>query len=302
MPGMILLEPGNRILEECVSSQICPEDKNTEIKVNLCDFDDVSYKITVDKDNLSLMKLSMGLPCFHAIDNYGGQAALDKYYGDYSVSSEVGYDITMDIPLDDPKVKGNKDLVKSLSLMKARVTGGVFDYFFNALLEGTPKSEKFKFDLRSDTTVFLLPRDDRVTVIFSMDFTEKVDKVIAKVFLQEFVDARKKIGRAPPCSWGANPPNELAEWGINENEGNLGYISFAVLKSHLTNGKKDTVIGILQSFRTFLQYHIKCSKSHFHSKMRARVRELLKVKNRAEVDGEKKEKKTADGKTFQRKF
>lgn len=298
MPGMILLEPGNRILEECVASQICPEEKNTEIKVNLCDFDDVSYKITVDKDNMNLMRLSMGLPCFRQIDEFGGKAALAQYYGPYAAESEVGYNITLEVKLDEKK--GDRDLVKSLSLIKSRVTGGVFDYFFDALAKGTPRTEKFKFDLRSDTTIYFVPRSDRVTVIFQLDFTEKVDQVIAKVFLNEFVASRKNIGRAPPTSFGANPPSELSEWGITENQGCLGYMSFAILPSHLEKGKKDTVIAVLQSFRTFLQYHIKCSKSHFHSKMRHRVRELLKVKNRAHVEIENKEKKTVGGKTFKR--
>merc|ERR1712226_1488318 len=87
---------------------------------------------------------------------------------------------------------------------------------------------------------FFCPRDDRVTIVFSLDFNERVDKEIAKIFLQEFVDTRKKIGRAPPTAYSANPPNELRDdFGISENtKGTLGYISFAVLKSHLDKGKK----------------------------------------------------------------
>lgn len=297
MPGMILLQPGNRILEECVRSQIMAEEKRDGIDVRLCDFDDVSYRVQVDKDKNDLMKLSMGLPCFHSIEDYGGKAAIEKYYGEYKASAEVGYDITLQIKLD--QVAEKEAAIKKLQLMKANITGGVFDYFFQALLDGQKKSQ-LKFDLRSDTTVYFCPRDDRVTVIFSVDFKEHSDKVIAKVFLQEFVDARKKIGRAPPCAWGANPPNELADFGVRENQGNLGYISFAVMKSHLDKGKKETVINVLQSFRTFLQYHIKCSKSHFHSKMRKRVVELLKVLNRAKMEDKTKEKKKAGGKTFKR--
>lgn len=297
MPGMILLEPGNRILEECVRSQIM-SDKRDGVDVRLCDFDDVSYRVTVEKENLDLMKVSMNLPCFSTTEEMGGGAALEKYYGDYKGEAETGYDMTLHVKLNE--VADKEAAVKKLQLIKANVTGGVFDHFFQALLDGK-KPDKFKFDLRGDTTVYFLPRDDRVIIIFSVDFTEHVDKVIAKVFLQEFVDARKKIGRAPPCSWGANPPNELAEFDITENEGNLGYISFAILKSHVTgDGKKEQVNMVLQTFRTFLQYHIKASKSHFHSKMRKRVVDLLKVLNRAKMDDAKKEKKTAGGKTFKR--
>lgn len=297
MPGMILLDPCNRILEECVNSQINAEGKRDGLDVRLHDFDDVSYRIQVEKDSVDEMKLSMNLPMYHETEEMGGKAALEKHYGDYITEPETGFDITLKVNI--PDVKDKDKTVKDLSLLKANITGGVFDKFFTDLLEGN-KSDKFKFDLRPDTTVYMLPRDDRVIIIFSVDFVENVDKVIAKVFLQEFVDARKKIGRAPPCSWGTNPPAELKEFDITENQGNLGYISFAVLKSHVDKGKKEPVIQVLQSFRTFLQYHIKMSKSHFHSKMRKRVRELLKVLNRAKVEDKTKEKKTVGGKTFKR--
>lgn len=302
MPGMILLEPGNRILEECINFQLNPnpDEKRDAIDVRLCDFDDVSYRVQVEKDNLDLMKLSINLPPYISTEDKGAKAAVEKYYKEFMGPAETGFDVTLHIKIPDVKEADRDATVKKLALIKSNVTGGAFDYFFSALLDGKPVEKAFKFDLRHDTTVYFCPRDDRVIVIFSVDFTENVDKAIAKIFLQEFVDARKKIGRAPPCAWGANPPNELAEFGVKENEGNLGYISFAVMKSHLEKGKKEVVIGVLQTFRTYLQYHIKCSKSHFHSRMRLRVRELLKVLNRAKVEEEKKDKKTAGGKTFKR--
>lgn len=294
---MILLQPGNRILEECVRSQIMAEEKREAIDVRLCDFDDVAYRVQVEKDNTDLMKVSMSLPCFHTIESMGGNGAIDKYYSEFKGAAEPGFDVTLHVNI--PTVKDKEKTIKVLQLIKSNITGGIFDHFFQNLLDGN-KPDKFKFDLRGDTTVYFFPRDDRVIVVFSVDFMEKVDKVIAKVFLQEFVDARKKIGRAPPCAWGANPPNELAEFGIRENQGNLGYISFAIMKSHVDGGKKESVTAVLQTFRTFLQYHIKASKSLFHSKMRKRVVELLKVLNRAKVEDPKKEKKLASGKTFKR--
>jgi len=298
MPGMILLEPGNRILEECVRSQIEASGKRDPLDVKLCDFDDVSYHVLVDKSNPDLMKLSIALPPFQSFKDKGGQAALDKYYGEFKGPSDVGYDVTLHIKFCD--VKDPAATIAKLALLKSRLTGGVFDYFFTALMEDK-KVDKFKFDLRPDTTIYMCPRSDRVTVVFEVNFQIKMDQVIANVFLKEFVAARKNIGRAPPCTWEANPPEELKDWGITtNNRGCLGYMSFAILKSHLEKGKQDVVIAVLQTFRTYLQYHIKMAKSHFHSKMRKRVVELIKVLNRAKVPDLKKEKKTAQGKTFKR--
>ncbi len=97
MPGMILLEPGNRILEEAVSSQINAEGKREALDVRLCDFDDVAYRIQVDKDNLDLMKVSFSSYCYSSIEKFGAKAALEKNFGEYVGTPETGYDVTLDI-------------------------------------------------------------------------------------------------------------------------------------------------------------------------------------------------------------
>lgn len=297
---MILLEPGNRILGETVTDSLSEDSKVEPMEVKLCDFDDVTYQVKVDAANLKLMQVSMNLPCYHQIKDKGAESAVKRVYGDMvAAEAETGFDITINVPLEENKDPGK--LAKDVTLLKQNTVGGVFDHYFTELLVGKEPGEPFKFDLRGDTTLYFFPRKDRVVVIFALDFTEDVDKTIAKVFMQEFVDSRRRVARAPPVSWGANPPKELEHFKITENEGNLGYISFAILKSHLDKGKKETVISVLQVFRNYIQYHIKCSKSYFHQRMRARVRALLKVLNRARFDADQaKEKKTAGGKTFRR--
>jgi len=302
---MILLEPGNRILGETVSSAILNEDEQGPMDVNLCDFDDVSFRVTVEAENKEVMKVSMNLPCFHQIKDKGAQSALEGTFGSYLASEAntvTGFDVTVEVPLKGLEKK--EEMIKNLTMFKSCAVGGAFNYFYQALLDGKEPEGPFKFDLRGDTTVYFFPGKDRVVTVFSLDFSEHVDKVMAKVFMQEFVDAKRRIGSAPPVSWGANPPKELAHFNQTENEGNLGFISFAILKSHVEKGKKEKIIEVLQVFRNYLQYHIKCSKSYFHQRMRARVVALIKVLNRAKFSadekGKKKEFKTASGKTFKR--
>lgn len=303
---MILLEPGNRILGETVSANILNEGKQEPCDVRLNDFDDVSYHVKVTPENKEEMTVSMNLPCYHQIKDNGGEEAVKKYFdGLVSDDVETGFDLTLKVKLG-AEEKEKEEKIKKISMFKHHVVGGVFEHYFQALLDEKDPEDPFKFDLRGDTTVYFFPGKDRVVVVFALDFTEKVDKTIAKVFMQEFVDAKRRIGRAPPVSWGANPPKEMAHYDITENQGNLGYISFAVLRSHVDKGKIEQVVSVLQVFRNYLQYHIKCSKSYFHSRMRARVRELLKVLNRAKFTAEErgelsaKSMKTASGKTFRR--
>lgn len=301
MPGMILLEEGNRILEETVRS-IVNDFKAGESKacdVRLYDFDDVSYHI--QKTDTPIMKISMGMPSFRETADKGCQAALDATYGKYVVEAEVSHDVTLDIPLDGIADDEQEKLIKDLATFKSTVAGGVYDSYFTALAEGNSLTDKLKFDQRSDTTVYMVPKNDRVVVIFEVYFDEEVDREIGSVFMQEFKNCRT-VRNNPPMGFSKNPPRELSEhFGITENDKTelLGYVSFAVLPSHVKKNKAQC-INTLQSFRNFLQYHIKCSKSVFHSKMRKRVVELIKVLNRAKIDDEKKEKKTVGGKTFKR--
>ena len=61
-------------------------------------------------------------------------------------------------------------------------------------------------------------------------------------------------------------------------------------------------IDLVQTFRTYLHYHIKCSKAYLHSRMRNRTAALIKVLNRARPGtAVKKKTRTAGGRTFVRK-
>ena len=70
---------------------------------------------------------------------------------------------------------------------------------------------------------------DRVTVIFSTIFREETDRVFGKVFLQEFVDARRRaIQNAPQVLFRNEPPLELqGVRGLADGtNGEVGYVTF----------------------------------------------------------------------------
>jgi len=305
-----LLERGNRILGETVQAKFFPDpdEKVEPMDVKLCDFDDVHYRVLIEAESKNIMTISMSLPCYKDIEAVGGKEAFEKKYGNLVTAATSPYDVALKVNLDELKdAKNKEELVTSISQMKHTVVGGVFNYFFDQLNAGK-KPQHFSFKLRADTTVFFVPGGDRVTILFTVDFKEKVDRAVARVFMQEFAEARAKsreLGATPSVSFGVQPPLELQPFGITQPiPGILGFVSFSVTKAHVISAdKQQKVVSVLQGFRNFMQYHIKCSKAHFHSRMRARAVSLLGVLNRAkhEVDPKSVQARTISGKTFVRK-
>lgn len=283
--------------------------KYPPMDVSLCDFDDVSYHIVIDKDGAA-MQVEMNLPVYYAIEDQGGAADFKEAFGDMTCdpsSSKYQLAVSVDLTKLPEKEEDKEALCHKLSTMKPIVVGGAFNRFFRPLAAGDGTGDDckpIKYDIRGDTTVYFCPAKDRCTTIFAFNFKEGVDRVVAQVFMQEFQAEARKAKGAPPTKWSVDPPKELQDaFGLKENDGSLGYISFAVLPSHVKDDKKRAnVVHVLQTFRSFLQYHIKMSKSFWHSKMRSKCKDLLQVLNRAKIDDPDaaKSKKTASGKTFKR--
>lgn len=82
---------------------------------------------------------------------------------------------------------------------------------------------------REEEAIYVKASHDRVTVIFSTVFREETDRVFGKVFIQEFVDARRRaIQNAPQVLFRTDPPLELhGVPGVqNTGTGEVGYVTF----------------------------------------------------------------------------
>ena len=184
----------------------------------------------------------------------------------------------------------------------------------------TSNSEVMAIHYREEEAMYIQASHDRVTVIFSTVFREETDRIFGKVFLSEFVDARRRaIQNAPQVLYRNDPPLEIRNVpGVKtEESGDLGYITFGepwffcefllvlilttvLFPRHLTRQRREESISHIQTFRDYFHYHIKAAKAYMHSRMRRRVADFLKVLNRAQPEQEEKEKKTATGRTFTR--
>lgn len=259
------------------------------------------------------MLVSIKIDCFESLMKYDLQSVLERYYHGFIVSPEEKYNFSLYIDLEkiaeDEKEK--KDLVRSIGLLKRNILSAPFEKAFclQQLLEeqkneqDTKNTHKeiIKIPYRDEEAIFIIPSSDRVTVIFSMIFKEETDIILGKVFLQEFVDARKRpaIQNAPQVFYSyRDPPLEIQTLCDLKSSDNIGYVTFVLFPQHYTPQKKEDCIAKIQLFRNMLYYHIKASKVHMHERMRARVAQFLKVLNRAKLENTEKAKKTASGRSF----
>lgn len=101
--------------------------------------------------------------------------------------------------------------------IKTLLMGAPFmDSFHTLSTESAVKQSVTIVDMHKETAdgggkCYIVPKNDRVTVIFSVDFSDETDKAITRIFLQEFVDAQRSVNNCPPASFnrGSEPPMEI---------------------------------------------------------------------------------------------
>ena len=94
----------------------------------------------------------------------------------------------------------------------------------------TEGGEVMAIHYRDEEAIYIKASHDRVTVIFSTVFRDETDRIFGKVFLQEFVDARRRaIQNAPQVLFRSDPPLEIQGMkgvGKTGEKGEVGFITF----------------------------------------------------------------------------
>jgi actin related protein 2/3 complex subunit 2 len=186
----------------------------------------------------------MDIKCWPELVQTGAMDVLQREYGAWIRSSvEPEYSVTLEFDYAKVPVAGaeREALVHSVSLLKRNAMAAPFERAFaiqkqleQAAETGkasapTGASDIMAINYRDDEAIYVIPSVDRVTVVFSTTFKEETDKVLGKVFLQEFVDARRQpsIQNAPQVLYSnRDPPLEIRNVpGLNRGE-DVGYVTF----------------------------------------------------------------------------
>ncbi|RDW78152.1 hypothetical protein BP5796_06004 [Coleophoma crateriformis] len=314
---MLLLDYQNVLIQSVLTERFSGAPP-VNIDQTVSDFDDVAFHISTPEAKTKIV-VSISVKCFDELVKYGAQQVLEREYGSYVIPTEAGYNFSVQVDLENlPEDKDARDaLIMRISLLKRNAMAAPFEQAFDEYHRMSEEASKFTSEeapqgireggdvmtihYRDEEAIYIKASHDRVTAIFSMIFREETDRIFGKVFIQEFVDSRRRaIQNAPQVLFRTDPPLELQGVpGVKDSgDGRLSYITFVLFPRHLTNQRREDIISHLQTFRTFLHYHIKASKAYMHSSMRLRSTGLQQVVQKAQPENEKKEKKTASGRTF----
>ena len=206
------------------------------------------------------------------------------------------------------------EILNTIPKMRLTLLGCPFRTAFQAMLD-KKASEPLTIDFSQGDRIYLMPGvegSDRVAITFGLSIREETDRAMARIIAQEFVEARRKVNGAPPCTFHdprASPPYpkefdacSLSPMDVTERL--VGYLTFTVFPNHVdTPEKLQNVVDLMSGFRNYLLYHLKASKGYMQMRMRNRFEKMLQVLRRSYVGdpSQKKEKKVASGRTYVRK-
>ncbi|KAK7970803.1 hypothetical protein PG988_009876 [Apiospora saccharicola] len=316
---MLLLDYQNVLIQSVLTERFSGfRAPPASIDQTVSDFDGVTFHISTPETKTKIV-VSINIRCFRELVQYGAEQVLQREYDQYVIPPEIGYDFSILVDLENlPGEKEERDeLIKKVSLMKRNAMAAPFEHAYEEYYklkeaasqytsEEAPQGVREGGDVmaihyREEEAIYVKASHDRVTVIFSTVFREETDRIFGKVFIQEFVDARRRaIQNAPQVLFRNDPPLELQ--GVpgvqTSTSGEVGYVTFVLFPRHLTPQRMPDVISHIQTFRDYFHYHIKASKAYIHSRMRRRTADFLQVLRRARPENEEKERKTASGRTF----
>jgi len=272
----------------------------------------------------NIVNVNMAVRSISELRQNGTQAYLDTIFPGLEVQPEPGFDLCIRFDCDGLPARYStpQSFLDSISNLKRHVIGAPMLEAFTSLENRSSSPKVVAIDYRLTTReveyadesgkvtktyghrlpeyLFLSSDAQKVTVVFYVDFSDTTDRAMARVFLQEFVEAQRTVRTAPPVSFSREPPGEIAGLKFDWRPDAAGFISFSIEDRHIKGDKKDAVATMLVGFRSYLHYHIKCSKTYLHIRMRKRVAGWLQVLNRS-IPAKETEKKTSAGKTFVRK-
>jgi actin related protein 2/3 complex subunit 2 len=293
---MILLEHTNTIAHDLIIAFLQSSENRTDTQC--CDFDGCQLYVRAANDTVTI---SLKSGAAQSLLSNGGQDILSQVYGAQLVQPDAGWDVQISANTAGLPATEREAFATKFAQLKANLYSAPIMQRIQSACANKTQGGMADIPIRGANERMWVKQDDneRITIIFSVDFSDPDDAVFGRVFLNE---VKKPVSGAPTCDFTEKKlPLELQGVSSPPRGASVSYVTFVLFKRHWTPiTKAQSSVFTLVSFRNYLHYHIKCCKSYMHTRMRMQVENLLKVLNRAKVDTPK-EKKTVTGRTFTRK-
>jgi actin related protein 2/3 complex, subunit 2 len=243
---MLLLDYQNVLIQSILAERFSGAPPQSIDQV-VSDFDGVTFHISTPTTKSHIL-ISLSVKCYRELIQYGAEAVLQREYGSYITSPEAGYDFSILVDLENlpASPEEREELVRRISLLKRNAMAAPFERAFDEFSklseeashytsESAPQGiaeggEVMAIHYREEEAIYIQASHDRVTVIFSTIFRDETDRIFGKVFLQEFVDARRRaIQNAPQVLFRSDPPLELQGMkgvGTTGEKGEVGFVTF----------------------------------------------------------------------------
>jgi actin related protein 2/3 complex subunit 2 len=196
--GLIRLSSKNAILEENLRARLI-EGLREPCSLTFCDFDDVSFSLNVSEESESIVKVNMAMRDFSRLRKNGTQEILDREFPGFETTPDKGFDVAL--KFDCEKVRNKEELLAKLVDLRKLCSSGPLEKAGKNMLSGGGAGAVMCHAYRKTESIYVAPLADQIVVVYLVDFEDSTEKALGKVFLQEFVDAQRKLRHAPVISY-----------------------------------------------------------------------------------------------------
>jgi len=271
--AMILIDPTNKTVLQFLQRKV--DQPAVALDEKCGDFNGAAWHVVAADgtgDCVVSLRLGAGVTTLRAlgVDEYlrgvlGGVTLLPV------ADTEAQYDFSVRLNC----AAASPDALTKVASLRRHALALPFLHAFDKFEAGV-KFDPIVLEVRPKETIELSATKDNVVVRYVLAFEDDRDLLNARILMQEFVDVKrheKTVSAAPGVAWKFDDAKQAVT------------VEFVLFKSHTGAKVRDRTIDRLVTFRTYVHYHLMCSKSYIHSRMRTRVEESLKVLNRAKAHG-----------------
>ncbi|KAM3135187.1 hypothetical protein pb186bvf_012652 [Paramecium bursaria] len=259
--------------------------------VTVKDYNDTLFQIGLEN---KIFYLQFKCPYYQEIFAINKEYFLANYLNGFQVEEpQNGFDIkvSLDVSQIDPKNKEHKERIiqisADISKFRRNFYASVYEQAFENIIQGKP-SAPIMFKTRDNETIFIVSQKDSLSVFYEVNFTDKVDKTIGGIIIQELSESVRHVQNSPPIGKTTikqevlvNSFGDLTKYKIDPQSTIVTITLFQ--KQHFqTSFQKQATL--LQGFRQYLHYHIHASKTYLHSRIVKRINQFARTLNQAKYE------------------